>query len=116
MNESIQVTACVIMGMLGASFSSLDSRTKVLDTVWHISLGGTLAGLIYPTALGIWPSLSWMVCLLPGFLTGFFVYGIAVAMKRTSKRAEALRPEDILDAILRRNLTAGAAKEDTKHD
>lgn len=103
MHEAIHVTACVGLGMLGASFSSLDSRTNIIETAWHIALGGTLAGLTYPTIIGAWPGLSWTLCLLPAFLVGFFVYGIAILMKKASVSVGGLQPADILDAIMRRN-------------
>lgn len=92
----VHVFACIAVAMLGASFSSLDKRTKVLETAWHVALAGTLGGLTLPTVKAFWPAIMWYVCLLPCFIAGFMVYGIAIALKKSSAKAEDINITDIL--------------------
>jgi len=77
-----------VLGMIGASFSSLDRAVKGKEMFWHLGLSLFLSGLTFCTLVSIWPGIYWIVWLLPSFVIGFCVYGIAVALKKNSKSAE----------------------------
>lgn len=95
-----QMATMVAMGLLGASFSSLDRLTKIRETCIHLGLGGTMAGLSLPTVKAFRPEFPWFGCLVLGFLIGLFIYGLAVAWRKNDKRLEDTNVVDILQRKL----------------
>jgi hypothetical protein len=92
----IHALICALVGIAGAAFGSVDQKINIKQMLWHMGIAAFLCGLLCYSQHAVWPTLSWYICLLPSFLVGFIVYGIAVGMKRSNKTVEGV---DFVDVI-----------------
>lgn len=99
MTTMLRALDCAVIGMIGASFSSLDRKVKGLEMYWHMCLALVFTGLFFTSAVAMWPNIHWLVWPLPCFVLGFSVYGIAVALRRGDK---TVGDTDIISIIKRR--------------
>lgn len=95
----IHALICALVGIVGAAFGSVDQQVNIKQMLWHMGVAAFLCGLLCYSQHAIWPTLSWYICLLPSFLVGWIVYGIAVSLKRSNKTAETV---DFVEVIRKR--------------
>lgn len=81
----LRAMACGIIGMIGASFSSLDKRVKGRDMYWHIFLAFFGCAFFFLSAYSFFPTYDWLVWSLPCLMIGLCIYGIAVQYRKVDK-------------------------------
>lgn len=87
LTKYLRALACAIIGMIGASFSSLDKRVKGRDMYWHIFLAFFVCGVFFLSAYAMFPNYDWLVWALPCFFIGLCIYGIAVQYRKLDREA-----------------------------
>lgn len=92
----LQTTACAIAAGSGASFSSLDRLVPVRTMLWHVCLALIMGAMGLHFSKAMWPNVPWYGTVLPLFVLGFCIYGIAVALRRSDKTIGAIDPAAIV--------------------
>lgn len=88
MTTILHALTCAMFGIIGAAFGAIDRKVKGKQLLWHVSLAGIFTGLFFCLVVGMWPQLSFLVWLLPSFIGGICIYGIAVALRKTNRSVE----------------------------
>lgn len=92
----IHACVCAMVGVVGAAFGSINQTITVKHLLWHMGLAAFVCGTLCYSKVAVWPTLHWYVCLLPSLFIGFGIFGIAVAMNKSTKSAESI---DFVDAV-----------------
>lgn len=103
----VHIIVCIAAGVLGASFSSLDSRTNLAQTAYHVGLAAAISGFCPTTMKALCPQYPWYLGLIVCFFLGLFIYGIAIAARKFNKSIADLDT----DAILNRKLNSNGEKK-----
>lgn len=87
LTKYLRAAACSVIGMIGASFSSLDKRVKGRDMYWHIFLAFFVCAFFFLSVTALLPEYQWLVWALPCFIKGLCIYGLAVQYRKIDKSA-----------------------------